>query len=1028
MPKNRWMIAVASLMVCLPLCARGSAPQSRFFISHWDTGDGLPQNSVISTIQTRDGYLWLGTLDGLARFDGIHFETFTDANTPGLDSVRIVRLFEDSHTNLWIGTDDAGVFMVDPMGHVSRVELGPDFRETKLTTICEDSGGGVWLKTSYGSVYCYRYGRAVSILRGAPSLFTDASGKVWVSTLSTTSAQAKLLGLRLAPGSAPAVGAIEDELTIGTPHFLAPSRRGGYWLLANGRVEKYRGSQLERYAGTMPWSAEVNAACEDREGNLVVGTAGEGVFWFSAGGGGVQISSQGVLRFGADGVVDAGAHSQSGLTHNNILSLCMDREGSLWVGTDGGGLNRIRRQPFDAMEVGQNVTSVVEDHKGGLWLASGGALTHVQEGTRKTFGISTNLNPINSSVSAVYQDAEQNLWVGGTALAMAPNGRRVRLGPVFILDGDSLRPAQGLAAANWLGSVIYQDRAHRLWVSGTGGLAFRDHGKWSVLQARDGLSAESVDAIADDSEGNVWIGTQGGGLNGFRNGRFSVVTRTNGLPSDNISSLYVDGDGVLWAGTTGGLARFHRGKWTHYSKMQGLINERVGYTLEDGAGYLWLGSTAGLARVKKKELNDFAASGTNEIFFRFYGKPDGLPSAECAFGSQPAACRTRDGRLWFPTIKGLAIVDPAQLEANTNPPPVMIQSVFIGGDLQNTNALRSPSPTRITIPAGKESLEIHFASLNLSAPLQGNFKYRMQRHETKWTEKPGEVRFARYPRLPPGDYLFEVKAYNEDGFGGDSIATLAVKVLPPFWLTWWFKTATALIAVGFIIGSVYYASTQKLQRQVALLREQEALERERGRIARDLHDQLGANLTQVALLGELAETDKDSPADVEAHARQISQTARETTNALDEIVWTVNPSNDTLDGLINYVCKYAQEYLALAGLRYRLEVPSDLPHTPISPELRHNLFLAAKETINNVVKHAHATSAWLRLRLEPDRFTLEIEDDGRGLDADAHKKGRSGLQNLAKRMADIGGKFEITPRAGGGTVVRLTAPLQAEKE
>jgi signal transduction histidine kinase len=180
------------------------------------------------------------------------------------------------------------------------------------------------------------------------------------------------------------------------------------------------------------------------------------------------------------------------------------------------------------------------------------------------------------------------------------------------------------------------------------------------------------------------------------------------------------------------------------------------------------------------------------------------------------------------------------------------------------------------------------------------------------------------------------------------------------------------------------------------------------------------------LLGELAEADKSSPEEVESHAKQISQTARETTHALDEIVWTVNPSNDTLDGLINYVCKYAQEYLALADLKYRLEVPSQLPNTPISPELRHNVFLAAKESVNNVVKHARATSAWLRLHLEPHQFILEIEDNGKGVAPADAKKGRNGLRNMRKRMEDIGGKFEMTPGSEGGTKVRLVAPLNSK--
>jgi signal transduction histidine kinase len=209
------------------------------------------------------------------------------------------------------------------------------------------------------------------------------------------------------------------------------------------------------------------------------------------------------------------------------------------------------------------------------------------------------------------------------------------------------------------------------------------------------------------------------------------------------------------------------------------------------------------------------------------------------------------------------------------------------------------------------------------------------------------------------------------------------------------------------------------------LRQQEALEKERARIARDIHDQLGASLTQVTLLGEFVESDKDSPADVEAHARQICQTARDTTRVLDEIVWTVNPSNDTLDGLITYICKYAQDYLAVAGLRYRLDVPAQLPNTPLPPELRHNVFLAAKEAVTNVVRHAKASAAWVRLKLEPEAFVLEIQDDGRGIAGMDEKaaSARNGLRNMRKRMEDVGGSFEMVAGPDGGTLVRLTAPL-----
>ena len=330
----------------------------------------------------------------------------------------------------------------------------------------------------------------------------------------------------------------------------------------------------------------------------------------------------------------------------------------------------------------------------------------------------------------------------------------------------------------------------------------------------------------------------------------------------------------------------------------------------------------------------------------------------------------------------------------------------------------------MTIAANEERLEIHYTSLNLADPERARFRYRMADHERAWTEA-GDSRVARYSKLPPGHYRFQVTACNEDGVWNETGSSLSVVVLPPFWRTWWFLTATAVWFLGTIIALVHYVSTQKLQRQLASLRQQEAIEKERARIARDIHDQLGASLTQVSLLGELVESDKESPEEVEAHARQISQTARETTQALDEIVWTVNPSNDTLDSLITYICKSAQEYLAVAGVRYRLDVPAQLPGAAVSPEVRHNVFLASKEAITNIVRHAQASAVSIRLLREPSTFILEIQDNGRGVTGldDTRAQSRNGLRNMRKRMEEIGGSFSIGRAQEAGTLVRLIVPI-----
>ncbi|HWF18863.1 MAG TPA: two-component regulator propeller domain-containing protein, partial [Verrucomicrobiae bacterium] len=632
---------------------------------------------------------------------------------------------------------------------------------------------------------------------------------------------------------------------------------------------------------------------------------------------------------------------------------------------------------------------------------------------------------INKNGQSIFVDSNQMVWAG-----FAASGGQWTPG-LLQMQNDRFEMANGYASTNNQEiSAIFQDHAGKVWVGTQGGLACWNGQDWKIYTERNGLSSDAAQAIAEDHNGDLWIGT-GIGLNRLHDGHFTAFHKKDGLPDEDVSSLYMDGEGVLWIGTRGGgLGRYFHGKWTRYTKKEGLLSDSIGYLLEDGQGNLWIGSLKGLMRVRKKELNDVAQGGANPLACRAYGEADGMAASECTIGVQPGACRGHNGKLWFPTIKGIVSVDPAQIKINTNPPPVVIESVSVSGEsvvnsdeAEATNVLRSSVPSLITVPPGRERVEIQFTGLSFSSPKKARFKYRMEGYEKGWTEVDGNVRTVIYRKLTPGNFTFHVTACNEDQIWNESGASLAFIVQPPFWRTWWFLSLVTIIVIGWISGIVHYFSTQRLQRQLEGMRQQQALEKERARIARDIHDQLGASMTQVSLLGEMVESDKDDPQEVEAHARQISQTARDTSRVLDEIVWTVNPSNDTLEGLINYICKHAQEYFAVAGLRYRLDVPSQLPVTDISPEVRHNVFLTAKEAITNVVRHAKATEVWLRLKLEPTRFILELQDNGRGPSGLEGKSTRNGLRNMHKRMEDIGGSFALTAAPEGGALVRLTVPI-----
>ena len=979
-------------------------PQGQFSIDNWGAGPGLlPDDSVLAITQTHDGYLWLGTLNGMVRFDGVRFTVFDETNALKLPSINIVRIFEDSRSNLWVGTDTAGAALITE-GRVEPLKIGRGQREGHLVSICEDTTGAVWLLTQNGQLGRYAKGQIDLWQMNPPlgkSVIADKAGTIWIG------AGNKILSVAPQSVSSKAPLPTADGPEVGSLDLLVPSQAGGYWCLADHRIRKYSGKTIELDFGSYPWgnaADTVKVGCEDREGHLIIGTGGlngQGVFWFDASG-----------RF-------ARICTTNGLSSDSVYALQPDSDGDLWVGMEGRGLSRVRPKLFKVLEEGSVAQSVSPDEKGGVWLSVKlKDFIYVKDGVERFVRAVPDLMRLINP-TAVLVDHQQQVW------AVA---RPARGAGLFRLGQDGFfRGALDVDRQRFM-SVLFADHTNGLWVGTEEGLGRWDGSRLQMFTTNDGLSANNVHAIAQDRAGDLWIGTELGGLNRLRQDHFTAFNQGHGFPSDNISCIYVDDQDVLWVGTLGdGLIRWRDGKATQYGRQNGLIANSIDYVIQDNEGFLWIGSSAGLMRVLKKDLNDFADGAVSSVFCRGYDKRDGLPSAECTFGSQPAAAKSRDGTLWFPTHSGLVYANPSEIHPNTNPPPVVIEQVLVDGQEQNTNGPHTAGVSSITVAAGKEPLEIQYTSLNLGAADRARFQYRLSPlagPENKWTDA-GARRFARYEALSPGMYRFQVKACNEDGVWNQAGAVLAVTILPFFWQTSSFRVLVGIVLLGWVAAIVHYVSTQKLQRQVATLRQQQALETERARIARDIHDQVGASLTQLALLGEMVEADKEDPLEAESHARQISQTARETTRALDEIVWTVNPSNDTLDGLVNYICKHAQDYLAVAGVRYRLDVPSELPKTVISPETRHNVFLAAKEAVTNIVKHSGATEGAIRLALNPECFTLEIQDNGRGPAGLTSKaaESRNGLRNMRKRMEDVGGRFSIGPAPQGGTVVGLTVPL-----
>ena len=497
--------------------------------------------------------------------------------------------------------------------------------------------------------------------------------------------------------------------------------------------------------------------------------------------------------------------------------------------------------------------------------------------------------------------------------------------------------------------------------------------------------------MAEDAAGNIWAGTAKGLLFRITGDQLAEVTPRPSREVASIRCLYATPDGAVWIGYAGwGVGRLKDGHYAEIATRHGLHDDYVSHIVADDQGWLWFGANRGIFKVRQAELEALAEGRSPRVRSIYYGRGEGLPSLQATFGSSPGATRSRDGRLWLPMRTALAVVDPEPSDDNLNPPPTLLRRVIaddrtvawyggvlppLGGavlDLASTQGQRSlpgtrsndnsrhRSPIRLHLPPGHRRLEFDYAAPSFASPENVQFRYRLAGYDNGWVEA-GAQRNATYPRLPAGDYVFCVEACNSDGAWNENGATLNLTVTPFVWQTWWFRSAAFAGFTLSLIALVRYVSFRRLHQRLRLLEQQAALHKERARIAKDIHDDLGASLTQIALLGELAQQDRGQPDKAAERSSKISATARQAIKSLDEIVWAVNPRNDTLTHLIDYAGQFALDYLRLAGIRCRLDFPESIPAREVSSDVRHNAFLAIKEALNNIVKHAHATEVWLRV-------------------------------------------------------------------
>ncbi len=983
---------------------------------------GLEQNPITAVMQSRDGYLWIGTYTGLLRFDGVHFTVFNPGNSRGLRNGRIIELFEDDLGAVWIGHETGEVTELKN-GVFTPVQFKPSRPDASLIDMNTDARGDVWILHGNGSLYRLSDGL---VLGNQPSkskavaavLARNDHGELWVAANGTVS---QVQNDQLVPFK------FDDGEQTNFYSTILPSHDGGLWTVRNGVLQKWRDGKWVAILGA-PWGADAPLSLvERRSGMLVVGTLKNGLFLLKPGFEPLQFSRG------------------NGLSHDWVRSLCEDREGNIWIGTGGGGLNVLRERrarilnPPDHWQGRTLLATFI--HGNEAWVGTEGAGLYkydLLEKTWQNFGETDGLT--NSFIWSVLQTSRDKLFVGTWDSGIFERGARNaerRNNSALPVPSSAFHKPDALAEISAPVTAFYEALDGSVWIGAGVGLHHYQDGKLIGFVGNDKLVLPDVRAITQSADGTIWFGMVGGGLGRLQNGAVKQFQKRDGLGSDFVQCLLAE-EKTIWIGTgDNGICRFKNEQFVTINSDMGLPNNVLCSLVDDGLGNFWLGTHRGISRVSKSELEDCANGRIKEVHCLTFGSSDGLPSEICSGGFQPNYAKTPDGSIWFPTAKGIVVVDPAEIKTNHWPPAVVIENFVVEGQPtgNKTNYLIGTSPPEkpLRILPGKQRFEVHYSALSFAAPSKVRFKYKLEKIESDWVDA-GENRSVQFSYLPPDEYNFRVIACNNDGLWNETGASLAFTVLPYFWQTLWFRITTIAGGATLIGFTVLWITRRRLKQKMELIQRQRAIERERSRIARDIHDDLGASLTRITMLSESMRGELSGR--VAENAEQVYRTARETTRALDEIVWAVNPKHDTLDSLASYLGRYAQSFLAAAQIRCRLDVPVHMPAWSLSAEIRHNVFLAFKEALNNVVKHAAASEVKTSMQLLPNGFLLCVADDGRGFNIHKSREGTvtsvsenggNGIANMQKRLAEIGGSCEWTSERGAQYAERGNNSLNAER-
>ena len=749
---------------------------------------------------------------------------------------------------------------------------------------------------------------------------------------------------------------------------------GSHWIGTEGGLSHYKNGKFRTYttADGLP-SNIINCLMWDQDHNLWIGTEG------------------GLVRKQQNKIESY--TSKEGLPRDAIWAIYEDPEGSLWIGMNNGGLSRISEGKVHVIGKAEGltadiVTSVYEDTEGIFWIGTDEGLNRIDG--NKISHITTADGLLSNYVTTLLKDSQNNLWVG----TMSGLNR-------FSKDGvTSYTTKEGLLDPVVLS--IKEDSQGRIWIATNNGLnSYINEELATINELRRG----TIQDIWESQKSGIWVATRGG-LYQYKNQSWKYYARKDGLPTDALSTIYEDRDGTLWIGTmTSGLARYKNGKFDVFRATDGLGVNSISALLEDAQGYLWMTTHKGIIRILKQQLNDFADRKLHKLEPQTFTTSDGLRNAECFDGMQPTIWKSKNGNIWFATLEGAAFIEPGKIKKNLVPPPVLIEKMNVSGRPIKLDHARS-------LPPGSRNFDFEYAAFSFLAPEKVRFQYRLTGFDGKWIDA-GTRRIAQYTNIPPGKYTFQVRACNNDGIWNEAGATFAFQLRPYFYQTWWFYFISGL-AIAFLIWRIHAFQIRRVLE----------LERIRTRIASDLHDDIGAGLSQIAVISEAVRTQlKNSSEETTSRLHKVSETARDLMESMSDIVWAVNPSRDRVEDLVTRLRRFSTDILSAADIDFEMTAPELNSGRKLTPDFKRHIHLIVKECINNIVKHSKATTARVEMKTENGWFYCTIRDNGRGIPSGEAFEG-NGLKTMQERARLLNGDLEIQSEGGKGTTVNLKAPLR----